>query len=172
MGSPCSFDPALYTSARQQTEGWIDFRFAPEAVFARIADHASMGDWVPMVHAITVTHPIPVGTGESTVGTARHITFKGGLAITETVVHWNPPYCYAYNADGKHVPMKDYIGLFTIEANGEQSGRLIMREYFELGRVEQAVLPHGIVSTFRHALSTLAPLIGGTQYAMTEVSPV
>ena len=172
MPDLCVFDPAQHTSARQQTEGWIDFRFAPDAVFARVADHASMCDWVPMVHTVTVTHPRPVGMGESTVGTARTIKFKGGLAITETVVYWNPPYCYAYNAEGKHVPMKNYIGLFTVKATGAQSGRLILREYFELGRAEQAILPHGVVYAFRHALGILAKSIGGTHYAMTEVSPV
>ncbi|MBL8147853.1 MAG: SRPBCC family protein [Anaerolineae bacterium] len=172
MDSQCLFDPAHHTSARQQTEGWVDFQFSPDAVFARVSDHASMGDWIPMVHAISVTHPHPVGPGASAIGTARHITFRGGLTITETVVYWNPPYCYAYSTEGKHVPLKNYIGLFTIEATGEHSGRLIMREYFELGRVEQSLLPHGIVSTFRHALGSLAKLTGGTQYAMTEISLV
>ncbi len=170
MNNNRPFDPFLFTSARQQTEGWIDFRFSPEAVFARVADHASMSEWIPMVHAITVTQPEGVAGGESAVGTARHITFKGGIAVTETVVYWNPPYCYAYNATGNAVPMKDYIGVLSVGATGEQSGRLILREYFELGRVEQAVIPHGVVTAFKQAFGTLAGQIGGFQYAMAEVN--
>jgi hypothetical protein len=51
------------------------------------------------------------------------------------------------------------------------SGRFIFREYFnDLNRVEQAILPHGVVALFKQSLANLAPLIGGTEYAMTAVS--
>ena len=52
MNDLCRFDPTQYTTAPQQTEGWIDFRSAPETVFARAADHAAMGDWIPLVQGI------------------------------------------------------------------------------------------------------------------------
>jgi len=51
-----------------------------------MADHAAMGDWIPHVHSITVTHPHPVDPGESTIGTARVITLTGGLVVTEKVL--------------------------------------------------------------------------------------
>jgi len=173
MNDQCHFDPAQYTSAPHQTEGWIEFNTSPEKVFARIADHAALGEWIPLVHEITVTHPHPVDPGESTIGTARHITMQGGLAIVETVVYWNPPHCYAYKGEGKHFPLKNYLGLFQIEASDNQSGRFIFREYFDdLGRVEQAILPHGVVAAFRKALGNLARLIDGTEYAMTAVGRV
>jgi len=173
MNDQCHFDPAQYTSAPHQTEGWIEFNTSPEKVFARIADHAALGEWIPLVHEITVTHPHLVDPGESTIGTARHITMQGGLAIVETVVYWNPPHCYAYKGEGKHFPLKNYLGLFQIEASDNQSGRFIFREYFDdLGRVEQAILPHGVVAAFRKALGNLARLIDGTEYAMTAVGRV
>ena len=171
MNDLCSFEPSKYTTAPQQTEGWIVFRESPEKVFARIADHAAMGDWVPLVQEITVTHPHPVAPGESTIGTARHITLKGGLTIVETVVYWNPPYCYAYTAQGKLFPLKNYVGLFAVEPADAQSGRFVFREYFdEMGRVEQAILPHGVVALFKQAMGNLSRLIGGTEYSMTTVS--
>jgi hypothetical protein len=173
MNDLCRFDPTQYTTAPQQTEGWIVFRQSPEKVFARVADHATLGEWIPLVNEITVIHPRLVAPGESTIGTARHITMKGGLTIVETVVYWNPPHCYAYKGEGKHFPLKNYLGLFQIESHDDQSGRFIFREYFdELGRVEQAVLPHGVVAAFRQALGNLARLIDGTEYAMTTVSRV
>jgi len=173
MNDSGRFDPAQYTTAPHQTEGWIVFRQSPERVFARIADHAALGEWIPLVQEITVSHPHPVAPGESTIGTARHITMKGGLTIVETVVYWNPPYCYAYKGEGKHFPLKNYLGLFQIEASDDQSGRFIFREYFDdLGRVEQAILPHGVVSVFKQALGNLARLIDGTEYAMTAVSRI
>jgi hypothetical protein len=173
MNDLCRFDSAQHTTAPHQTEGWIVFRSSPDKVFARVADHATLGEWVPLVQEITVSHPQPVAPGESTVGTARHITMKGGLAIVETVVYWNPPYCYAYKGEGKHFPLKNYLGLFQIEPYDDQSGRFIFREYFdELNRVEQAILPHGVVTAFRQALGNLARLINGTEYAMTAVHHV
>ena len=167
----CNFEPTRYTTAPQQTEGWIVFRAPPEKVFARVTDHAAMGDWIPLVQEITVSHPHPVAPGQSTIGTARQITMKGGLTIVEKVVYWNPPYCYAYTSEGKHMPLKNYVGLFSVVRTDAHSGRFIFREYFDdLNRVEQAILPHGVVALFKQSLANLAPLIGGTEYAMTAVS--
>jgi hypothetical protein len=171
MSELCGFEPAQYTIAPQQTEGWIDFRSPPDKVFARVADYTAMGDWLPFMKEITVTHPHVLPPGESMIGTARHITVQGGLTIVETVVYWNPPYCYAYTGQGKHFPLKNYVGLFAVVPVDAQRGRLVFREYFdESGRVEQAVLPHGVAGLFKQALVNLARLIGGTQYAMTAVS--
>jgi hypothetical protein len=96
MNDLCRFDPALYTTAPHQSEGWIVFRESPAKVFALISNHGALGDWVPLVQEVIVTHPRPLGPGESTIGTTRVITFKGGLEVVEKVVYWNPPYCYAY----------------------------------------------------------------------------
>lgn len=173
MTDLCKFDPARYTTAPHQTEGWIVFRESPEKVFARIADHATLGDWVPLVKEVAVTHPRMLAPDESTIGTARTITFKGGLEVVEKVVYWNPPYCYAYTSEGKQWPFKNYVGLFSVEPIDDQSGRFIFREYFdEMGRVEQAILPHGVAALGKQAMGNLASLIGGTEYAMTRVSRV
>ena len=173
MNDLCPFNPAEFTTAPHQTEGWIDFRKSPDEVFACLADHASLGDWIPFVQEITVEQPHEVVPGESTIGTARHIIMKGGLEIVETVVYWNPPHCYAYTGKGKHFPLKNYLGLFAVEPADTQGGRFIFREYFdEEGRLEQAVLPHGVTAVFRQALGSLARLIDGTEYAMTTVSRI
>jgi hypothetical protein len=173
MTDLCRFDPTQFTTAPHQTEGFIVFRESPQKVFTRITDHASMGDWVPLVQKITVEHPHEVLPGESTIGTARHISMKGGVKIVETVVYWNPPFCYAYKAEGAHLPFKNYIGLFQVDPIDDQSGKLIFREYFDgTGSVTEAVVPHGAASVFHKALGNLARLIGGTEYAMTTVSHV
>jgi hypothetical protein len=47
----------------------------------------------------------------------------------------------------------------------------MIREYFdEMGRVEQAILPHGVTAIGKQAMGNLARLIGGTEYDMTMVS--
>jgi hypothetical protein len=173
MNDLCKFEPMHYTTAPHQTEGWIVFRTSPEKVFARVADHAAIDDWVPFVHRIAVSHPYPVAPGASTIGTARTITLKGGMSIIETVVYWRPPYCYAFTAASKHLPLMNYVGLFSVEPADAESGRLVFREYFDdTNRVEQAILPHGVVTIFKQALGNLARLIGGIEYAMTAISRV
>ena len=58
-----------------------------------------------------------------------------------------------------------------MESFDDQSGRFIFRGYFDdLNRVEQAILPHGVVALFKQAFGNLARLIGGTVYAMTAIS--
>jgi hypothetical protein len=168
MSESCGFDPSRFTPAPNQSEGWIAFRQSPERVFARIADHAALGDWVPFVQAVTVSHPHPVASGNSTIGTTREITLKGGLTIVERVIYWDPPYCYAYSTEGEHFPLKHYVGLFSVEPTDAQSGRFVFREYFdEMGRVERVIVPHGVITFGKRALGNLSRSIGGTEYAMT-----
>jgi len=48
------FDPGRYTAAPLQTEGVIRFTGSPDAVFARIANHGALTDWVPMLKTVQV----------------------------------------------------------------------------------------------------------------------
>lgn len=94
-----NFDPTKFTSARLQTEGWMKFTDPPEKVFALLADHKGMTQWLPLLKKVTVTHTQEVAPGESAVGTARKMVFEGGITLVETVVFWNPPLCYAYDTN-------------------------------------------------------------------------
>ena len=79
----------------------------------------------------------------------------------------------SYIAEGNHFPLKDYVGLFSVKPADAESGRFIFWEYFDdLGRVEGAIFPQGMVAVFKQALGNLARLVGGTEYAMTAVSRV
>ena len=70
------FDPSQYTAAPRQTEGVIRFPGPPDSVFARIADHAAMTDWVPLLKTVQISHPKPLPPGESMVGTARVLALR------------------------------------------------------------------------------------------------
>jgi hypothetical protein len=164
------FDPAKFTDAPLQTEGWIRFADPPDTVFARLAHHEGLTEWVPLLKKVTVSHPQPVASGESTVGTTRTLVFQGGLTLVEHVVYWNPPLCYAYDTQGKIFPLQNYIGLMGVEPREDGGGTFIFREYFAVsGRIQNAVIPHGIVLPMREGFHKLSQLIGGTEYDVRHV---
>jgi hypothetical protein len=59
------FEPSRFTSAPLQMEGLIKFAGSPDAVFARIANHGAMTDWVPLLKTVQVAQPEPLPPGES-----------------------------------------------------------------------------------------------------------
>lgn len=164
------FDPTEFTGARLQTEGWIKFTDPPDQVFARIANHEGLTEWLPLLKNVTVTHPRDLAPGESAIGTTRELVFQGGLTLVERVVFWNPPLCYAYDTQGKVFPLQNYIGLMGVEP-AENGGTFIFREYFDVkGRVQKTVIPHGIVLPMKQALHKLSQLIRGTEYVVKHVN--
>jgi hypothetical protein len=103
------FDPTEFTKAWLQTEGWIRFTDPPEQVFARLANHEGMTEWLPLLKKVTVTYPGELAPGESAIGTTRELTFQGGITLVERIVFWNAPLCYAYDSHGKGFPLQNYI---------------------------------------------------------------
>jgi hypothetical protein len=168
------FDPTKFTNAPLQTEGWVRFTDPPAKVFARLANHEGLTEWVPLLEKVTVTHPQPLASaasGESTVGTTRTLVFKGGLTLVEHVVYWNPPLCYAYDTQGKVLPVQNYIGMMGVEATEDGGGTFIFREYFAVGGlIKETVIPHGVVLPMKRALDKLSRLIGGTEYDVRHVN--
>jgi polyketide cyclase/dehydrase/lipid transport protein len=163
------FDPGRFTSAPLQTDGVIRFRGSPDAVFARISDHAAMTGWVPLLKAVTVTNPKPLPRGESTVGTTRVLAMRGGVTLREEVVYWDPPRCYAYTTEGNRWPVRDYVGFLGVEATAE-GGTFRFREYFAAdGTLRRNLVAHGIVLLGRRALHNLSKLIGGTSVELRRV---
>ena len=72
------FDPGRFAAAPLQTQGVIRFHGLPDPVFARIADHAAMTDWVALLETAQVWHPKPLPPGQSMAGTARAATLRHG----------------------------------------------------------------------------------------------
>ena len=57
------FDPGRFTAAPLQTQGVIRFPGSPDPVFARITDHATMTDWVPLLKTVQVWQSESAVTG-------------------------------------------------------------------------------------------------------------
>jgi hypothetical protein len=141
-------------------------------VFARIADHAAMTDWVPLLRTVQVWHPKPLPPCQSMAGTARALALRGGVIIREEVVSWDPPRCYAYTTEGKGWPLRDYVGFMGVQAaaGGGGGGTFLFREYSCIkGVLQRAVVSPGIVLLGRRALRNLSKLIGGTSAEFRHV---
>ena len=164
------FDPTKFTNAPLQTAGWIRFTDPPDKTFTRLANHEGLTEWLPLLKRVTVSHPQSPASGESAVGTTRTLVFQGGLTLVEHIVYWNSPCCYAYDTQGKVFPLRDYIGLMGIEPSEGGGGVFVFREYFAVsGRIESAIIPHGVVPLMQKAFHKLSQLIGGTEYDVQHV---
>jgi Polyketide cyclase / dehydrase and lipid transport len=157
-----AFDPSRYTPAPLQTEGLIRFTGSPDAVFAQIANHSAMTDWVPLLKTVRVSQPKPLPPGESMIGTTRLLTLRGGITVREEIVYWDPPHGYAYTTEGKYWPLRNYVGFMSVRgvAGG---GDFVFREYFRIdGTVRRTLATPGVVIFGKRALGNLSKLIGGT----------
>jgi hypothetical protein len=164
------FDPGRYTAAPLQTEGVIRFTGSPDAVFARITDHAAMTDWVPLLTTVQVSHPEPLPPGRSMIGTARVLNLRGGVSVREEIVYWDPPHSYAYTTEGKRWPLQNYVGFMSVQATADGGGDFVFREYFRIdGTLRRALVSHGIVILGKRAMSNLSNLIDGTSAKFRQV---
>jgi hypothetical protein len=164
------FDPGCYTPAPLQTEGTIRFTGSPDAVFARVADHMAMTDWVPLLKTVRLSHPEPLPAGGSMVGTVRVLALRGGVTLREEVVYWDPPHCYAYRTEGKRWPFQNYVGFMGVKTAAGVGGAFLFREYFRVdGPLRRAVASPGIVIVGKLALRNLSSLIGGTSAEFRHV---
>jgi hypothetical protein len=165
------FDPGRYTSAPLQTYGLIRFAGSADVVFAQVANHSLMTDWVPLLKTVQVSQPQPLPPGESMIGTTRRLTLRGGITMREEIVYWDPPHGYAYTTEGKYWPLRDYLGFMSVQPAAGGGGDFIFREYFRVGgTVRQTLATPGVVIFGKRALGNLSKLIGGTSVDFRHVS--
>ena len=169
--SKSGFDPIQFTQSPLKTDGWIKFTNPPEEVFKVVSDHEGMKVLLPLVKEITVSNPPDIQPGESGIGTARTLEFQGGIKVVETIVFWKPPFGYAYSATGNVFPLQNYIGYMGIEPADGGGGTFIFREYYDVkGKLQNTVIPHGVVLAMKQAFGKLSKLIGGTEFDVREAS--
>jgi len=65
-----------------------------EAVFAVVSDHARLCELIPDLHQAHMD--LSQSGGKEGVGMVRCCDFGNDMWIQETVVHWEPPFVYAY----------------------------------------------------------------------------
>jgi hypothetical protein len=123
--SPRLFNAKNFTSAPQQIRKtrYID---APiEDVWAIVANHGGMTEWMPMISHVELTKSNDAG--EFSEGCERECQFGPDL-LKEKIIFWDAPYGYAYSIADMHL-VRDHVGHFQLIPSGSGT-EVIWRQYF------------------------------------------
>lgn len=150
---------------RQQTEAPMAavaaarFDASPEQVFQRLADHANMREWVPLIaHLVEVDHSHSITPGLPNRGSVR-ICKVGGDTLVEDITGWVPNKAYSYSL---RAPGLDHLGIITVEQADDGGSVVTWRQYIEpLGFKERYAMPMMINIIMRKALWNLTGEFGG-----------
>lgn len=114
-----------YTDAPQQIQKTRLIDAAIEDVWKVVSDHQGMTQWMPMIKQVDLVQANTAGEwGE---GCERHCHFGPDL-LQEKIVHWDPPYGYAYMIGDMHL-VKNHLGYIQLTPTNE--GTLITwMQYF------------------------------------------
>ena len=80
-------------------------------VWEVVSDHEGMTQWIPMIKQVDLVEAN--AAGEWGEGCERHCKFGTDL-LKEKIVHWDPPFGYAYMIGDMHL-VKNHLGHFKLE---------------------------------------------------------
>lgn len=104
------FNAKQFTTASKQLESKRIIHAPIEQVWEVVADHQGMTAWMPYIKQVDLVKPDDQGTyGE---GAERHCQFGNDL-LQEKIVHWDPPYGYAYAISDMHL-VNDHVGYISL----------------------------------------------------------
>lgn len=99
----------------------------PERLFAVLGDLEGITRFFPLIHHASVEH----ASGCAGEGSLRVCSIHGMGQVAEKVVWWHEPVGYAYQADGRMIPLRQHLGVITIWIDAEGGSLLEWRQYFE-----------------------------------------
>lgn len=119
------FDATQFTAAPRQIRKTSLIPAPIEKVWAVVADHRGMTGWMPMIKHVELVKEN--AAGEWGEGCERHCQFGPDL-LEEKIVHWDPPYGYAYAIADMHL-VRDHVA--HIELREREGGtEVIWTQYF------------------------------------------
>ncbi|MEM7108950.1 MAG: SRPBCC family protein [Bacteroidota bacterium] len=96
-----------------------------ERVWEIVADHKGMTQWMPMIKHVDLVKADDDGKWGQ--GCERHCQFGGDL-LKEKIVHWDPPYGYAYMIEDMHL-VKDHLAYIKLSKTGG-STEVVWEQYY------------------------------------------
>ena len=153
-----------FTNAPQKAFSRARLSASPEVVFAKMADHENLDEWIPLInHKVVVDHSHSKHPGKNDVGTIRICNF-GGDTLTERIQYWQPGRSYAYSVlPSEDNPATDHLGVITVESDGAGGSLVSWRQYFnpKPWSLKAKVMPLMMGMVMDKALGNLADQYGG-----------
>jgi len=137
---------------------------APEKVFALVANHANVGDWIPGIDSVSdVNHSKSMTPGKPNKGTTRTIVDATGQALTEDITYWEKDVGYSYSIqETPAAPLTKHLGVIQIESDGNGGSLLTYRQYFEAkDSIKGKLTPFIMKILLNKALGNLTDEFGG-----------
>lgn len=161
------FNVDQHTSAPLKQFRQVKLLAPPGEVFAFVADHEGMSEWIPMMHRVSVDHSESAnGPGQCGVGSMRYCTIKPDT-IAEKIVAWEPGVMYAYRViDGqKGVPINGGLGVVTFEPADDGDATLLTWRIFYTPKkwsLKAKVMPAMVGFQLGGGLKNLTKHFGGS----------
>lgn len=119
------FNPSKITTAPEQIRKTRLIDAPIEDVWAIVADHGGMTQWMPMISHVELTKSN--AAGEFAEGCERECQFGPDL-LKEKIVFWDAPYGYAYKIADMHL-VREHVGHIQLIPSGT-STEVIWKQYF------------------------------------------
>ncbi|SEK70177.1 Polyketide cyclase / dehydrase and lipid transport [Aquimarina amphilecti] len=115
-----------FTNAPKQLEIRRFINAPIDRVWDVISDHKAMTSWMPMIKDVDLIKADSKGTWEE--GCERNCQFGPDL-LEEKIVHWDPPYGYAYMISDMHI-VKNHLGYFKLIEKMEGT-EVVWTQYYD-----------------------------------------
>ncbi|WP_108802828.1 SRPBCC family protein [Aquimarina sp. Aq107] len=121
-----TLDVNQFTNAPKQLDIGRFIKAPINKVWDVVSDHKGMTSWMPMIKEVDLT--IANQSGEWKEGCERRCQFGPDL-LEEKIVHWDPPYGYAYMIADMHI-VKNHLGYFKLIEKMEGT-EIIWTQYYD-----------------------------------------
>ncbi|MFD2563773.1 SRPBCC family protein [Aquimarina rubra] len=142
-----------FTNAPKQIQKQRFINASIDKVWEIVSDHKGMTVWMPMIKEVDLIKANSVGEwGE---GSERNCQFGSDL-LEEKIVHWDPPYGYAYMIADMHI-VKNHLGYFKLVEKMEGTEVIWTQYYHPNGNMIKKWMAKNIMlpSVMKKALKNL-----------------
>lgn len=163
------FDVRAATAAPLRMEGVFTFQATPEEVWPHITDPNAIAKWFLMITHGRVDHSRSQSREAWGEGSVRHCHTMGMGTLHETIRAYRPPHLIAYSAKAWSMPIKDHLGVMTLERVSGGT-KLTWRQYFNYkGLIMRHFFPAMMIGMMNRGAHQLTRRFGGPGGVMRKV---
>ena len=155
------FDVKRYTNAPLRIYGEFLFYAPVQVTFDKMTDPQKIAQWFNMVKGGAVDHTASSKTDDWGEGSKRYCDTSMGK-LDETIYAWHAPYLTAYNVKAWSMPIKDHLGVITVQPIEGSHSRVTWSQYFNYkGLIMRNIFPFMMRKMMKDGMTALAKELGG-----------